>query len=187
MEITVLNTSAQFTGRNLALGKSSLQSSTLWSYEPDLAVDSDPDSCSFTPRSTDQRWWQVHLGSAVTIQSVAVTISPDSYQHFTIFVIGERETRQPPICPRVSIHQSCVSVIVFFQSFSKATRPCTSLAPSLRANLSLRRPFSCATTATGTRDSLSTSETTERNRSTSGCARSKSSNTKVREKELCTV
>jgi hypothetical protein len=77
-----------FSEQNLALGKSSLQSSTLWSYDPGLAVDSDPDSCSFTPRSTDQRWWQVHLGDAVTIQSVAVTISPGSYQHFTIFVIG---------------------------------------------------------------------------------------------------
>ena len=75
-------------GQNLALGKPSLQSSTLWNYEPGLAVDDDPDSCSFTPRSTDQRWWQVHLGDAVTIQSVAVTISPGSYQHFTIFVIG---------------------------------------------------------------------------------------------------
>ena len=29
----------------------------------------------------------MHLGGAVTIQSVAVTISPGSYQHFTIFVI----------------------------------------------------------------------------------------------------
>ena len=77
-----------FSGQNLALGKPSLQSSTLWNYDPGLAVDDDPDSCSFTPRSTDQRWWQVHLGDAVTIQSVAVTISPGSYQHFTIFVIG---------------------------------------------------------------------------------------------------
>eukprot|EP00094_Tigriopus_californicus_P008528 TCALIF_08219-PA protein Name:"Similar to Svep1 Sushi, von Willebrand factor type A, EGF and pentraxin domain-containing protein 1 (Mus musculus)" AED:0.27 eAED:0.27 QI:0/0.25/0.2/0.4/1/1/5/0/234 len=72
---------------NLALGKSSLQSSTLWSYDPGLAVDGDPDSCSFTPRSSEQRWWQVHLGDAVTIQAVAVTISPGAYQQFTIFVI----------------------------------------------------------------------------------------------------
>ena len=74
---------------NLALGKSSLQSSTLWSYDAGLAVDGDPDSCSFTPRSSEQRWWQVHLGDAVTIQAVAVTISPGAYQQFTIFVIGE--------------------------------------------------------------------------------------------------
>lgn len=72
---------------NLALAKSSLQSSTLWSYDPGLAVDGDPDSCSFTPRSSEQRWWQVHLGDAVTIQAVAVTISPGAYQQFTIFVI----------------------------------------------------------------------------------------------------
>lgn len=77
-----------FAGHNLALGKSSLQSSTLWNYEPGLAVDSDPDSCSFTPRSSEQRWWQVHLGDASTVQAVAITISPGSYQKFTIFVIG---------------------------------------------------------------------------------------------------
>ena len=76
-------------GRNLALGKSSLQSSTLWNYEPALAVDSDPDTCSFTPRSTEQRWWQVHLDNAAAVQAVAVTISPGSYQKFTIFVIGK--------------------------------------------------------------------------------------------------
>ena len=52
-------------------------------------MDGDPDSCSFTPRSPEQRWWQVHLGDAVTIQAVAVTISPGAYQQFTIFVIGE--------------------------------------------------------------------------------------------------
>ena len=69
------------------MGKSSLQSSTLWTYEPSLAVDSDPESCSFTPRSTEQRWWQVHLGSAASVQAVAVTITPGAYQKFTIFVI----------------------------------------------------------------------------------------------------
>lgn len=87
--------SVYITEKNLALGKSSLQSSTLWSYDPGLAVDADPDSCSFTPRSPEQRWWQVHLGDAVTIQSVAVTISPGAYQHFTIFVIGKlKQTKQ---------------------------------------------------------------------------------------------
>lgn len=78
-----------FSGENMALGKSSLQSSTLWNYSADLAVDSKPDSCSFTPRSSEQRWWQVHLGDAVIVQAVAVTISPGSYQKFTIFVIGK--------------------------------------------------------------------------------------------------
>ena len=70
------------------MGKPSLQSATLWSYDPGLAVDGDPDSCSFTPRSAEQRWWQVHLGpEGRVIRSVAVTISPGAYQHFTIFVI----------------------------------------------------------------------------------------------------
>ena len=62
-------------------------SSTLWNYEPSLAVDGDPESCSFTPRSTEQRWWQVHLGNAVSVQAVAVTITPGAFQKFTIFVI----------------------------------------------------------------------------------------------------
>ena len=56
------------TGENVAMGKSSLQSSTLWNYAPELAVDSDPDTCSFTPRSSEQRWWQVHLGDAINVQ-----------------------------------------------------------------------------------------------------------------------
>lgn len=77
-------------GQNVALGKPSLQSSTLWQYSPDLAVDSNTETCSFTPRSSEQRWWQVHLGSdSLNVQSVAVTISPGSYQKFTIFVIGK--------------------------------------------------------------------------------------------------
>ena len=94
-------------GLNLALGRPSLQSSTLWGYEPGLAVDSDPDTCAFTPRSAELRWWQVHLAGrsgeeeeedgqpshteAVLIESVAVTISPGTYQRFTIFVIGESD------------------------------------------------------------------------------------------------
>ncbi len=85
-------------GHNLALGRPSLQSSTLWGYDPGLAVDGDPDTCSFTPRSSELRWWQVHLagaeggdgpGQSVVIESVAVTVSPGTYQRFTIFVIGE--------------------------------------------------------------------------------------------------
>jgi hypothetical protein len=31
---------------------------------------------------------QVHLGEPTTVDSVAVSISPGSFQHFTIFVIG---------------------------------------------------------------------------------------------------
>ena len=70
------------------MGKSSLQSSTLWNYHPDLAVDANPDTCSFTPRSGEQRWWQVHLGGdGINVQSVAITLSPGSYQKFTIFII----------------------------------------------------------------------------------------------------
>ena len=83
------------TGENIALGKSSLQSSTLWNYSADLAVDSNKETCSFTPRSSEQRWWQVHLGDPnANVQSVAITISPGSYQKFTIFIIGKLNSRE---------------------------------------------------------------------------------------------
>ena len=114
----------KISGENVAMGKSSLQSSTLWNYNPELAVgkkpyisfgswpywvrwfhgkinfqfqkwifsfsfsDSDPDTCSFTPRSSEQRWWQVHLGDALNVQAVAISITPGAFQKFTIFIIG---------------------------------------------------------------------------------------------------
>ncbi len=49
-------------GYNMALKRSTSQSETLWSYGSDLAVDGDPNTCSFTPQSDVQRWWQVSLG-----------------------------------------------------------------------------------------------------------------------------
>lgn len=67
-------------------------------------MDGDPETCAFTPRSSELRWWQVHLAGleesqddkekkeSVVIESVAVTISPGTYQRFTIFVIGELRT-----------------------------------------------------------------------------------------------
>ena len=44
------------------------------------------DTCSFTPATHDQRWWQIQIKNTV-VDSVAVSISPGSFQHFTIFVI----------------------------------------------------------------------------------------------------
>ena len=46
-------------GENLALTKPATQSDVLWSYSPQLAVDGDPNTCSFTSRREGQRWWQV--------------------------------------------------------------------------------------------------------------------------------
>ena len=74
----------------MALGKQTLQSSTLWNYDSGLAVDENPLTCSFTPKSREARWWQVLLEEPVTVQAVAVTIGKESYQHFTVFVIGEK-------------------------------------------------------------------------------------------------
>ena len=44
---------------NMALMKAATQSETLWNYDPNLAVDGDSNTCSFTPQSDVQRWWQV--------------------------------------------------------------------------------------------------------------------------------
>ena len=43
----------------MALLKAASQSETLWNYDPNLAVDGDSNTCSFTPQSDVQRWWQV--------------------------------------------------------------------------------------------------------------------------------
>ena len=43
----------------MALLKAASQSETLWNYDPNLAVDGDANTCSFTPQSDVQRWWQV--------------------------------------------------------------------------------------------------------------------------------
>jgi hypothetical protein len=47
---------------------------------------SDTETCSFTLAAADQRWWQIQIKNTV-VDSVAVAISPGSFQHFTIFVI----------------------------------------------------------------------------------------------------
>ena len=44
---------------NLAVGRATTQSDVLWSYGSELAVDGDPNTCSFTTRQEGQRWWQV--------------------------------------------------------------------------------------------------------------------------------
>ena len=48
-----------FSGQNIGLRQQTLQSATLWGYNPELAVDNNADTCSFTPKTADQRWWQV--------------------------------------------------------------------------------------------------------------------------------
>jgi hypothetical protein len=60
---------------NLALDRSSLISATLWNYRAALAVDGNADTCSFTPRTPDQRWWQVDLGTDHHVGSVALIIN----------------------------------------------------------------------------------------------------------------
>ena len=50
------------------------------------AVLSDLNTCTYTPASTEQRYWQLQVQQTV-IESVAVSITPSSHQQFTIFVI----------------------------------------------------------------------------------------------------
>ena len=47
---------------------------------------SDLNTCTYTPATTEQRYWQVQV-EHTTIESVAVSITPSSHQQFTIFVI----------------------------------------------------------------------------------------------------
>jgi len=73
---------------NLALSRPTTQSDILWSYGPDLAVDGDPNTCSFTSREQgEQRWWQVQLKNHPLVEYVWVTMSPGAYQKFAIFVV----------------------------------------------------------------------------------------------------
>ena len=54
---------------NLALSRPTTQSDILWSYGPDLAVDGDPNTCSFTSREQgEQRWWQVSSSLANSVR-----------------------------------------------------------------------------------------------------------------------
>ena len=59
-----------FPGYNLALKRTTSQSETLWNYDAALAVDGDPNTCSFTPQSDVQRWWQVKTNKQIKIQKL---------------------------------------------------------------------------------------------------------------------
>ena len=56
---SIVSTSLSLSEFNMALLKAASQSETLWNYDPNLAVDGDANTCSFTPQSDVQRWWQV--------------------------------------------------------------------------------------------------------------------------------
>lgn len=71
---------------NLVLEKPALMSAQLWNYKPGLAVDGNTETCSFTPRTSEQRWWQVDLTVDQHIGSVALVISQGSKKKiFKIF------------------------------------------------------------------------------------------------------
>ncbi|KAL0268038.1 UNVERIFIED_CONTAM: hypothetical protein PYX00_010123 [Menopon gallinae] len=71
---------------NLVLKRPTLMSAQLWHYTPDLAVDGNTETCSFTPKTSEQRWWQVDLTYQQHIGSVALVISRDAYHELTIFI-----------------------------------------------------------------------------------------------------
>ena len=72
---------------NIAYRQAASQSVTLGQQVAGLAVDGDSSSCSLTPRTSEERWWQVKLFSPELVQAVSVTIQSEGQQHFTIFVI----------------------------------------------------------------------------------------------------
>ena len=63
--------SASIAGYNLALKRTASQSETLWNYEASLAVDGDANTCSFTPQSDVQRWWQVRSTPAYAWKDIS--------------------------------------------------------------------------------------------------------------------
>ena len=75
-----------FAEENLALQRPTTQSDILWSYGPDLAVDGDPNTCSFTTRQEGQRWWQVSAEwvkvSYITLYQCDAESQSNFTQHF---------------------------------------------------------------------------------------------------------
>ena len=120
---------------NLAINKAATQSSTLWRYEPGLAVDSNLTSCSFTPRTTEQRWWQVHLGETYPVQSVAITIMPGTYQSFTVFVIGGGNIQRDLMVHCSTYRWNCL--LLHFQEKMRGKEPTLSSATHLMGSLNL--------------------------------------------------
>ena len=70
---------------------------------------SDLNTCTFSPVSTDQRWWQVQIPHT-TIESVAVSITPSSSQRFTIFIIELVEGRKALYKPCASFKVQIVDI-----------------------------------------------------------------------------
>lgn len=57
--VRVLRLRKLFIEGNLVYGGAATQSRVLWSYGPQLAIDGDTQTCSFTTSRDGQRWWQV--------------------------------------------------------------------------------------------------------------------------------
>ncbi|CAG0901159.1 unnamed protein product [Darwinula stevensoni] len=87
---------------DLAHGKASQQSLTLMNYRSDLAVDGDPETCSYTQRNKkSSRWWLVNLGRRYNVTYVGIRIERGTYQAFTVFVMDVQEEKP-------ALYQECV-------------------------------------------------------------------------------
>ena len=64
------------------MGRATTQSDVLWSYGSELAVDGDPNTCSFTTRQEGQRWWQVAAWVNIS------TLLPQLTKFFIVKVCG---------------------------------------------------------------------------------------------------
>lgn len=72
---------------NLARKKLTQQSNTLWNYRSELAIDGIADTCSFTPREPDDRWWQVNLGRQFDVAAVGITITPGGRGQYYVYLL----------------------------------------------------------------------------------------------------
>ena len=120
----------------------------------------------------------MHLPGAPRVGAVAVTMSPGSYQHFTIFVVELLEGNK-------AMYKPCAKFEGRFQVSKSPSIPCFAHflfdvhAMSTFSDFRTRKRCSTATRTRATAGSSSTCGTTARTRSTSVSARLRSSSTKV--------
>ncbi len=92
----------------MALLKPATQSETLWSYDANLAVDGDANTCSFTPQSDVQRWWQVWITSMSMIANILWINNLGPSEWITACWIGGNHDESRPISALHNIHRPAV-------------------------------------------------------------------------------
>lgn len=73
---------------NVARDKYATQSGQFRQQKAGLAVDADTKTCSATPKTPSERWWQLSLGRSYQVTTVAVTIGVGVWHKFSIYVVS---------------------------------------------------------------------------------------------------